>query len=119
MSGQEDDRSGYTVDELEGLSDQEQADKIADHYAGISQLYQPVTKADFPEYSDPSKFSPPKISPSKIEKAIKTMNKKSAGVPGDIPMKLIAEFSFELSRPTAHIVNNCLSQGIYPDIWKL
>ena len=119
MSGQEDDRSDYTVDELEGLSDQQQADKIADHYAGISQLYQPVTNADFPEYSNPSKFSPPKISPSKIEKAIKTMNKKSAGVPGDIPMKLIAEFSFELSRPIAHIVNHCLTQGIYPDIWKL
>ena len=47
------------------------------------------------------------------------MNKKSAGVPGDIPMKLIAEFSFELSRPIAHIVNYCFTEGVYPDIWKL
>ena len=119
MSGQEDNRTDYTVDELEGLSDQEQAEKIADHYAGISQLYKPVTDADFPEYSNPLKFSSPRISPAKIEKVIKTMNRKAAGVPGDIPMKLIADFSFELSRPIAHIVNHCLTQGIYPDIWKL
>ena len=92
---------------------------IADHYAGISQLYAPVRNEDFPDYSTPSKFPPPKISPAKIEKAIKTMNKKSAGVPGDIPMRLISEFSFELSRPIAHIVNCCFTQGIYPDIWKL
>ena len=119
MSGQEDSRSDFTVDELLGLSDQDQAEKIADHYAGISQLYKPITDSDFPEYSGPPKIAPPKISPAKIEKIIKTMNKKSAGVPGDIPMKLISDFSFELSRPIAHIVNHCLSQGIYPDIWKL
>ena len=47
------------------------------------------------------------------------MNKKSAGVPGDIPMKLIVDYSFELSHPIAHIVNYCLTNGIYPDIWKL
>ena len=119
MSGKEDERSDFTVDELLGLSDQDQAEKIADHYAGISQLYKPVTNSDFPEYSCPPKKAPPKISPAKIEKIIKTMNKKSAGVPGDIPMKLISDFSFELSRPIAHIVNHCLAQGIYPDIWKV
>ena len=92
MSGKEDERSDFTVDELLGLSDQDQAEKIADHYAGISQLYKPVTNSDFPEYSCPPKKAPPKISPAKIEKIIKTMNKKSAGVPGDIPMKLISDF---------------------------
>ena len=119
MSGQEETRSDFTVDELLGLSDQDQAEKIADHYAGISQLYKPVANSDFPEYSVPPKVPPQKITPAKIEKIIKTMNKKSAGVPGDIPMKLISEFSFELSRPIAHIVNSCLSKGVYPDIWKL
>ena len=38
MSGQEEDRSDNTVDELLGYSDQDQAEIIADHYAGISQL---------------------------------------------------------------------------------
>ena len=50
MSGQHEEESEFTVDELLGLSDQDQAEKIADHYASVSQLYQPVTNQDFPEY---------------------------------------------------------------------
>ena len=84
MSGQHEEVSEFTVDELLGLSDQVQAEKIADHYASVSQLYQPVTNQDFPEYL-PSKFTPPKNTPAKVEKIIKSMNKKSAGVPGTSP----------------------------------
>ena len=47
------------------------------------------------------------------------MNKKAAGVPGDIPMKLISEFSYEFSRPLSHLINSCFSQGIYPELWKM
>ena len=97
--------SDFTVDELIGFSDQDQAEKIADHYASISQLYEPVTDSDYPEYAIPSNFSPPKVTCSKVEKTIKSMNKKSAGVPGDIPMKLIAEFASELAKPLAHLIN--------------
>ena len=34
-------------------------------------------------------------------------------------MKVIAQFSFELARPLAHLINGCLSQGVYPKLWKL
>ena len=118
MSGHKDQISDFTVDELIGFSDQDQAEKIADHYASISQLYEPVTDLDYPEYAVPSNFSPPKVTCSKVEKTIKSMNKKSAGVPGDIPMKLIAEFASELAKPLAHLINCCFSQGIYPNLWK-
>ena len=119
MAGQGDDPPQYTVDELLGLSDQDQAEKIADHYASISQLYEPVKNSDYPEYTVPQKDAPPRITAAKIEKIVKSMNMKAAGVPGDIPMKLISDFSFELSRPMAHIVNTCFTQGIYPNLWKL
>ena len=46
------------------------------------------------------------------------MNKKAAAAPGDIPMKLISEFSVELATPLAHIYNVCLANGQYPDIYK-
>ena len=75
MSGQTNSMYEVTVDELIGLSDQDQAEKIADHYASISQLYEPVTELDYPEYAVPSNFSPPKVTCSKVEKS---MNKKSA-----------------------------------------
>ena len=33
-------------------------------------------------------------------------------------MKIISEFSDELSRPLAHLINTCFKQGIYPNLWK-
>ena len=46
------------------------------------------------------------------------MNKKAATIKNDIPIKLIKEFSVELSTPLAHIFNSCLENGLYPDIYK-
>ena len=59
------------------------------------------------------------MSPLKVAKIIKGMNKKAAAVPGDLPMRVISEFSEEFSKPLSHLINNCLSQGIYPKIWKI
>ena len=119
MSGQDEKISDFTVDELVGLSDQDQAERIADHYASISQEYEPVKNEDFPQFSVPSNFRPPKVGPAKVEKIINSMNKKAAGVPGDVPMRLIGEFSYELSKPVAHLINSCFTQGIYPNLWKM
>ena len=47
------------------------------------------------------------------------MNLKAATVEGDIPMKLISEFSVELAFPLSHIINLRLESGIYPNMWKL
>ena len=49
---------------------------------------------------------------------IRKMNKKAAGVPGDIPMKIIMTFSLEFAKPLSHIINTCIQQGVYPEIWK-
>ena len=58
------------------------------------------------------------IDPTKIPQIINKMNKKSASVKGDLPMKLIAEFSIELSQPLTHIINYIFETKIYPTIWK-
>ena len=119
MHGQDTEITNIAVDELIGLSDNEQAEKIADHYVSISNLYKPLETQDFPEYSNPLDFSPPKIKIAKVAKIIRGMNKKAAAVPGDIPMKVIAECDEELSKPLTHLINICLSQGIYPNLWKM
>ena len=46
------------------------------------------------------------------------MNKKSATIKDDIPIKLLAEFSEEISKPLCNIINSMFEQGQYPDIWK-
>ena len=47
------------------------------------------------------------------------MNKQAAAVPGDLPIRIIAEFGDQLSRPLAHIINSCFTLGQYPAIWKV
>ena len=120
MSGQGENLSTETsVDELMGLTDHEQVEKISDHYAGISHEYEPLKSGDFPQFTDAKKFYPPKVKPSKVSKIIKIMNKKASPVPNDLPVRIISDFSEELSRPLAHLINTCFSQGIYPNIWKI
>ena len=46
------------------------------------------------------------------------MNKKAATIVGDIPIKIISEFSVELATPLAHIYNTCLVNAVYPNLFK-
>ena len=48
----------------------------------------------------PDKFVGNLVTPSEIQKVIKTLNKNSARVLGDIPLKIISMFSNEVSGPT-------------------
>ena len=91
-----------SIDELRGLSDQEQVEKIADHYASISSEYEQIRAEDFPDFLT-MKLKPPKISATRVVKVIKNMNKSAAAVPRDLPMRIITQFSDILSRPLAHI----------------
>ena len=119
MSGQETGRpQNILVEELEGYSEQEQADLIAEHYSEISNQYDALSVDDFPQYKN-KEFCPPTIEPVKVYQIIKGMNKKAATVTGDVPIKLIDEFAVEIATPLAHILNVCLMDGVYPDIYKV
>ena len=109
------------VDELDGYSNKEQAEKIAKHYSEISNSYEPIDDSEFAEYLDRfRKSSPvPVVEPRKIHETIRRMNKRAAVVQNDVPMKVISEFSVELAFPLSHIFNCCLKTGTYPDIWKI
>ena len=119
MSGQESNKqSDVMIEELMNLDDKEQAECIADHYATISNLYKPVETEDFEKYLNNIITKPPNIGPYKVTKTIRSMRKNAATVEGDLPMKIISEFADELTLPLTHIINSCLEQGKYPNIWK-
>ena len=121
MSGKETKNDKITtVEELRGLENDQQREIIADHYARVSNQYEPVKKEDFQEYlQEHSNLKPPNIGPYKVLKAIKKMNKNSSTIPGDLPMKIISSFADDFSLPLCHIINCCFQGGIYPNIWKL
>ena len=66
MCGQSDRNQTISVDELIGLSDQEQSERIAEHYSYISNQYDQVRESDFLQYFNPVRHgacAPPKIEP--------------------------------------------------------
>ena len=119
MSGQNKTDDATNVTELDGIYDELQAEIIADHYAGISNQFEPIQKEDFKDFMDLSKFSPITVEPEKIMKIIQHMNPKAATLDGDLPIRIIKEFSDELSIPLSHLVGSCLGAGLYPDLWKV
>ena len=107
---------------MSGLDNQQQAKCVTEHYSSISNQYQQVQASDFQEYLSSSldgSNPAPNIEPLKVYNIIQKMNKKTATVPNDIPMKLIDEFSVELAYPLSHIITFCLKNGVYPNIWKI
>ena len=106
------------VDELQGLSTQEQAEQIAQHYAKVSNEYDHLKTEDIPKESYETASPPPRIHAFQIHERIQKMSSKKSTVKDDIPMRIIKEFSVELSEPLEHILNFGIYHGQYPDIWK-
>ena len=93
MSGKsESSHSNNLVDELAGLSDQEQAECIGDHYSSISNQYEQVQHRDFPNFNPFSQGDggspPPLVEPLKVYQVIQELNKKAATVPSDITYQI-------------------------------
>ena len=119
MSGQDKNDDAINVTELDGIYDKLQAEVIADHYAEVSNQFEPIQREDFKEYLDLTKFSPITVEPGKIMKIIEKINKKAATIEGDLPARIIHEFSEELSVPLSHLISSCLGGGVYPNLWKI
>ena len=106
------------VDDLQGFSNQEQAEEIAKHYASVSQGYKALAKDDIPHNLYKTEELAPVIEPYQMYQRIMKMNSKKATVKNDIPMKIIQEFAVELAEPLTHILSFGILHGQYPDIWK-
>ena len=119
MGGLSSDKSGdIQVEQLQGIPNQTQADMIANHYASVSNEYKPLNKDDIPDSLYQTTEKPPQVEAYQVYLKIEKMSIRKACVKGDIPMKIIKEFSVELSDPLAHILNCGISEGQYPDLYK-
>ena len=92
-------------------SSDEQAEVIADQFAKISNLYQPL-KSDEIEIPSIMDSEPhPLFEPYQIYKKVQSMKKKTSTVPNDIPWRIMSEFSAELATPLSNIYNNANLSG--------
>ena len=109
--------SGETnVECLEGLTNKQGAQLIANHFAAISNQYSPLDNKQLPCYLPAG--PPQQLSEYEIYERLKKQKKTKTTLPIDIPYQIKKEFSPELATPLADIINECLVQQLYPAIWK-
>ena len=106
------------VQDIMDVPSKQQAEIIADEFAKISNLYEPLKSGDVcvPDFENSKPY--PLFEPYQIHEKISKMKKKASSVLGDIPWKVISEFSVELSDPLSNIYNSSTLDGVWPNLWK-
>ena len=105
------------VDEISHLTDQEQAEKIAQQFAAIQNEYSPLKTEDIqvPLFSE---NEVPQFDPAQVWLVLSKMKTNKATVPGDFPAQLIKLFAAYLTEPLTDIINTSIRRGEYPRIYK-
>ena len=105
------------VDQISHLSDQEQAEMIADAFCSIQNEYDPLQSEDIniPEFSE---SEIPQFSPAQVWFVLSRIDTNKATVPGDFPAFLIKQFAAYLAEPFTDIVNTSVKLGEYPKLYK-
>ena len=124
--GDSNDDDGFTLPEHEnlGLSAAQSADKIAQKFAEISQEFPPIEIESLPQsiqtkITEASRHEVPFISRQLIEKKIRNAKTTKGGVAGDLPARLIKEFSHELAFPLSNLYKTIAETGKWPQRWKI
>ena len=104
------------VNELADYSDQESANKIAEHFAAVSNTYNPIDIESLPCYL-PAQL-PPQVDNYRVYQKLSQLKSTRGTLEIDLPNKLRKEFYAELSTPLTDIINSSLNQSVYPMLWK-
>ena len=104
------------------LSDQECAERIAEHFASISGEYPPLNPDLLPDrvktrLADGSKA--PIVTEYDCYIKLKAAKKPKSVIPGDLPSAIVKEFKEELAYPLHRLVNNITQSGVWPEQYKI
>ena len=104
------------VECLSNYNNKQCAEKIAKHFASISNEYDPVDLTELPSYLPAP--PPPQVEEHDVYLRLNRLKKTKSTLPIDIPDKLRQECAAHLAGPLTVIMNNCLTQSEYPELWK-
>ena len=109
-------RGEIKVDELNGLDNKTCANRIADSFASVSNEYSPVNYSSLPCYKPVQQ--PPKVEEFEVYDKINKLKNTKSTFNIDLPNKVRKEFSVDLTSPVTDIINSCLEEGVYHNLWK-
>jgi hypothetical protein len=107
------------VQDMIGLPDNIQVEKIADQFSQVSNAYSPLKTADIDIERISDDRPSPEINPYIIYLKIMSIKKKTCTLSGDVPMKVIKFCAEEISFPLSDIYDRAVSHGEYPDLYKM
>ena len=110
----------------ENLSLKDYTDRIAQHFAKISQEYDALNLNSLPddvknalnEFSE-TFGSKPVLNELEVFQKLSSAKKTKSGVPGDLPRSLLKEFAPELAKPLMKIYNRIIDSGEWPRKWLI
>ena len=105
----------------EALSPAQAAEAIADHFAAISNEYDPINQEKLAlrvqQTLHDVNFTVPSLEEFEVYHELQKAKKPLSTVPGDIPQKILREFTCELTKPITIIFNSILQSLTYPKQW--
>ena len=121
-----DDGNFSLMEHLEAnLTNKESVERIATHFARVSQEYPALDVSALPTQVLDKLRAPdmllntPSLSESEIIKQIQKAKKPKAGIPGNLPRRIVQKFAPQLAKPFAMIYNNIVQSGEWPSVWKI
>ena len=109
----------------ENLTAEESIEKIAQHFANISQEFPPLDYNLLPAEVQAKLDKPagvwqlPDIPDHDVYQKIRKSKKPRSSVPGDLPRRIIQEFGPELATPAGKIFRNIVKTGHWPKPWRI
>ena len=109
----------------DNLTNEQSIERIAQHFAQISQEYPPLNfnllpvqvKAKISQPVNPEEL--PDVFDHSVYESIRKSKKPRSSVPGDLPRCIIQEFGPELATPAGIIFRNILKTGHWPKPWRV
>ena len=105
-----------SVECLKGLSNQQAAEQVAEHFSKISQEYSPLDLEQLPAYLPAPEIL--QVEETEVAERLYKLKSRKSTQPIDLPSTLRKQFPCELATPLTDIINTCLSQHQYPSLWK-
>ena len=103
------------VEDIKHLTNSEQVELIAEKFAEVANLYEPLdrSKITIPSYA--SEIIP-KVECAEVQKILENMGTNKSCRKTDVPAKVLKTFARLLCGPLTVIINNCIQSGTWPTI---
>ena len=107
----------------DNLTPAESAERLATYFSKISQEFEPICVENFPPWIKEKLMAgrndqcKPILEDWQVYEKLRASKKPSSVIPGDLPVKLIKEFTPELANPVTRIYNRITETAEYPRQW--